>query len=79
MKLKKLEVDGDGDTSLHFAAKSGNIRLITTYVTIGVDVNITNHYGWSPLMLAVKNCQLKSIKTLVYLGANLTQRDNYGK
>lgn len=77
--FKKLEIDCDGDTSLHFAAESGNIGLITTYITRGVNINITNNLGWTPLMFAVKNSQLRSIKTLTYLGANLSHRNNYGK
>ena len=42
-------VDSQGRSALHFAAASGDINLIEMLAKQGLDVNIGDDEGWTPL------------------------------
>lgn len=77
--ILKLKPDEDGDTILHFAAADNNIEILANYVKSGVNIDVQNHLGWTPLMVAVKKGYLKTTKFLLRLGASPTKRNGYGK
>ena len=41
--------DKHGQTQLHKAASTGNMEKVLKFLEKGVDVNIRDHAGWSPL------------------------------
>ena len=52
--------------------KSGQIamKIIRLLVDAGADLEIRNHYGWTPLMQAVAERSSDQVKTLLATGAN---------
>ena len=61
-------VDSQGRSALHFAAAFGDINLIEMLVKQGLDVNIGDDEGWTPLHNAANRGQLESVRTLLRLG-----------
>ena len=53
---------------LHYAAVSGDIHLIEMLAGQGLDINIGDNEGWTPLHAAATCGQLKSVCTLLGLG-----------
>ena len=56
---------------IHFAAMSGNGRLIEYLKSKGADVNQRSVLGTTPLMIAVSNQQVDAARTLLALGADV--------
>ena len=48
--------DHHGRTVLHAAVENGHMSLVKTLVSTGVDVNVKERCGASPLTLAVIRC-----------------------
>eukprot|EP00941_MAST-03F_sp_MAST-3F-sp1_P004333 g4333.t1 len=42
-------VDKDGDGALHYAAKSGSKRIVKLCLRYGIDIDVPNHKGLTPL------------------------------
>ena len=61
-------VDNLDSSVLHFAAASGNIYLIEMLAEQGLNVNIDDDNGLTPLHYAVVYGQLESVHTLLRLG-----------
>ena len=55
----------DGNYPLHFAAKSGNDRVINKLVAAGADLNCQNLHLDTPLITAVKHNQKKAVEELI--------------
>lgn len=51
-KLSPLDIDIHGNTAVHHAASSGNRNVLECFLSRGVDVDIKNARGHSPLDLA---------------------------
>jgi ankyrin repeat protein len=52
--ISPLEIDMYGNTCVHQAAASGNLKILKTYLSRGVDVDIKNARGHSPLDLTTE-------------------------
>ncbi|MGL9778991.1 MAG: ankyrin repeat domain-containing protein [Wolbachia sp.] len=63
-------------TSLHDAAKDGDLEAVKYLVRKGADVNDTNEDGWTPLHCAVSEGELEVVRFLISKGANIHAKDN---
>lgn len=74
----------DGETSLTFSCKIGNIEVIKKLINLGIDVNTENRYGNTPLNIICSNNninddeKLELIENLIEKGANINSEDRYG-
>ena len=61
-----------GTTALHLAAASGSADAVNALLDAGVDINVKEReYGQTPLIFAVSEHQLATVKALVARGANV--------
>jgi ankyrin repeat protein len=64
-----------GDTWLHFASRLGNGIMLEGFITKGdkemTDLNVKNHLGETPLVIALNNEKEKSVRLLVNAGASI--------
>jgi hypothetical protein len=60
-----------GFKPIHFAAMSGNSKLIEYLQSRGADVNAKSVLGTTPLMIAVSEQHLEAAQTLLALGADV--------
>ena len=65
-----------GWTLLHLAAEYGRAALLPELVGRGLEVDVRNDYGRTPLMLACRKGHESTALALIALGADLTARDN---
>ncbi|XP_043476377.1 ankyrin-3-like [Leptopilina heterotoma] len=73
--------DIEENTALHLAAIDGAFETVDLLLAKGIDVNVKNYLGYTPLMYYitnVKNPCSKMIKLFAYHGANLNDRSNEG-
>ena len=61
------------------AAENGDIERIKTLLNEGVDINIKNMVGWSPLFHAIRGNRLDTIKFLLENGIDLEIKSLKGK
>jgi ankyrin repeat protein len=67
-------------TALHFAVLWGNSEIVQLLVDAKSNVNEAEEtFGLTPLMWAARDGNLKTIDILVDAGANLFQKDKFGK
>jgi ankyrin repeat protein len=66
------------DEELHIAAADGNLELIETLLSDGVDCDTRNEFGWTPLMQAVNFGHPAVIATLISRGADVNARNDFG-
>lgn len=64
------EADEDGFTPIMYAAKIGDVTIMTLLINKGADVNAQNKAGATALMLASKYGHFGTVKTLVNNGAD---------
>ena len=64
--------NNEGETSLHIAAKKGNLGTIKTLITRCADKDAKNNNGDTPFMLAAKHSHMKAANTLLEAGAKIT-------
>jgi len=55
--------DGDGNTPLNFAARSGDIRIATLLLDYGADINARTERGYTPLYFARNARMAEFLKT----------------
>lgn len=68
-----------GETPLFWAAKTGDLSLVTTLVTLGADVNEVNQItGETPIIAAAKNGNVDMIDLLIKNGAKVEAKDRLG-
>ncbi|KAK2714601.1 hypothetical protein QYM36_008976 [Artemia franciscana] len=60
---------------LHYAAASGNEKLVLVLLRRNACVNIATVNGLTPLHAAVQRCQAKIVMTLLKYGANICAKD----
>lgn len=63
-------------SELHTAAKNGDLKLVQSLIEEGADVNSTNVYGTTPLILASWEGHVEIVKLLLEKGANVNSADN---
>ena len=61
-------------TSIHKAAKTGNIRAVKQHLTAGVDVNAMDANKMTALHWAAMKGQKKVVELLIIKGANLNAK-----
>jgi len=61
--------------SLHQATVSGNIERVKELLSKGVDINLKNRQGWTPLHAAVWNQKQDIAKLLIEKGADVNVKD----
>ncbi len=65
------------------AAYAGDLALVKSLLAAGADVNVRDELGWSPLMKACYNAELKHgfvdvVQTLIEAGADIEAPIGYG-
>ena len=75
---EQVEARGlNGMTPLHLAAENGDDSMINHLCQQkGVDVNVCDKYGATPLHYAAANCNKETMKALLELGADPLLRDS---
>lgn len=71
----------DGRTALHIAADYGILKLVTSLVENGAEVDAKVH-GWTPILLAAKTWRFEVmdvLECLVERGANVNAEDYHGR
>ena len=70
--------DRDGETPLHKAVESDNIKMAKFLIDSGADVNDKNSliYGHTPLHYAVDRRNIELVKLLIDSGADFNIKDN---
>eukprot|EP00752_Nemacystus_decipiens_P002752 g2570.t1 len=63
------------NTALHIAAKSGFEGIVSSLLTRGVDKDVFNGCGYSPLTTAAEAGKLAVVNTLLAAGADIGRRD----
>ena len=63
---------------IHYAIKSKNIQLATNLINKGIDIDVKNKQGDTPLMLAVSIRSLDLINLLLDNGADINAQNNKG-
>lgn len=72
-------VDEDGNTALHVAAKLNESDLVTFLIVKGADTELKNKYGDTPLHVAIANDAYESARALTSLGADIFALNAKGK
>ena len=67
-----------GLTALHFAARQGNLEIVTRLLGSGADINATTGDHTTPLLLAIINGQFDLAAALIDRGANVTLASDNG-
>jgi hypothetical protein len=57
--------DGDGNTSLHLAARAGDVRGLAALLADGADVNVRNSRRQTPLHMAAEAGMVAAVERLV--------------
>jgi ankyrin repeat protein len=73
------EKDGDGNSFLHLAVRTGNTDIVKFLVSNGADVNIKDNYGQTPLQIAVHSDNVEIVVQLVSNGAEINIKNSIGK
>ena len=73
------QIDSDGRTALHYAARFAKSEIIEYLFSLGMKVNMVSNSGQTPLMCACCDSdRLDNIKTLIKQGADIHQINNNG-
>lgn len=65
-------------SSLLNAAAKGDTATVLQLIADGVNINITNEKGWTPLVMAAFNQHMETVKVLVAAGADLNHQSVNG-
>ena len=82
VEQRKLRVNArnrNGETDLHLACKTNNLKLVKLLVEkCGYDINAVDNGGWTPLSEAVDYEQVEVLRYLIHKGANVNTRSMEG-
>merc|ERR1719506_2107328 len=73
LPAQSQDIKGVSSTPLHAAAQTGSKKMVKALINAGVDTNIENEEGASPVDLAVLYVHPHVVRTLVSAQANLVQ------
>ncbi|NVO20245.1 MAG: ankyrin repeat domain-containing protein [Bacteroidetes bacterium] len=68
----------EGWRPLHYAAKSGNFKMMKLLISKGANINAQQQGGYTPLMIAAKNNNTLSVKLLIYNHADASLKNLEG-
>lgn len=60
-------------------AKENNCDLMLKILNLGININVCNEHGRTPLIIGAINNNLELVRMLIYRGANTSITDVYGK
>lgn len=72
------EIDEDGNTALHLAAKLDEANLALFLLCNGSDPDLKNYNNQTPLHVAIENGSKETARQLVNFGCNIFTRDGSG-
>jgi len=72
------QLDREGRTDLHYAARDGDLAAVAKLVGAGADVNLQDKRGWAPLHFAAQARSEEVTKFLLSHGASIDLEDSYG-
>lgn len=75
--LQAEQIDYSNEGFLR-AAELGNERAIAIFLKTGIDLEIKNSGGWTPLIIASAGGKLKAVIELINAGANVNASDPQG-
>lgn len=78
-KIDINEMDENGNTALHTAARINEADLVTFLIYKGANVELKNHDGDTPLHIAIKNNAKECTSILAAVKTNIFARDGNGK
>ena len=64
-----------GTNLFHLAAKYGDVKTAELQLKKGIDINVKNSAGETPLHIAVKNEEERMVKFLIKNGAEVDAKD----
>ena len=64
------EVQPDGTTALHWAAHWNDLKIASSLIQAGANLDAANRYGSTPLLLACENGSAPLIKMMTTAGAD---------
>jgi ankyrin repeat protein len=74
-----IDCDEDGSNLLHHASVSDDPTVIKCLLYMGCDINKKNNVGETPLHIASKFGNLKSLKILLEHKKDWREKDKFGK
>lgn len=70
---------GEDNTALHYASIGGQVPVIKVLLNQpGVDVDVRDILGRTPLMCAARYGRVEAVKTLLEAGATPQNKDDFG-
>jgi ankyrin repeat protein len=66
-------------SSIHQAARDGNIEAVKQHLAAGTDVNAKSDYGWTPLFMAAGKGHKEIVELLLANGAEVNAKNEGGK
>jgi len=63
---------------LHRLIKKGNLIAVRELIASGVDADIRNRFGWTPLMLAASEGHAPMVSLLLSAGADVQATNDFG-
>lgn len=73
------EIDENGNTALHIAAKINDASLTLFLLCYGADPDLKNYNSQTPLHVAIENNSREAAQQLINFGCNIFARDGAGK
>ena len=73
-----MEWRDDDIVGIFEAAGNGDIEEVRELLESGVNPNIRDVFGFTPILLAIDNGHVDTVELLLNAGANLNRRDNLG-
>jgi ankyrin repeat protein len=67
------------DISIHFATAEGNIKAVIRHLANGVDVDVKNDFGFTPLLKAAQFGRREVAELLIAKGADVSVKDKFGR
>lgn len=72
-------IDSEGETPLHYAVKSNNLKMVKYLLDCGADINLIDIRGMTPYTLAIKNKTEEMVALIENFYPNIDIQDSYGK
>jgi hypothetical protein len=76
---KSIYAQEESNLQLLKAATDGNIKIVTSLLEEGVDINTKNNLGWTPLHAAIWNHRDNVAEMLIDKGADINAKDDKGR